>query len=160
MIFAIIYIGFMMWFPEKHSRVSRYKTFVVVTDSMAPKIEPMSLIIVDKTPETKYKVNDIITFKHDINGDGQLNVVTHRIGKIEGGENLTYRTKAENQKFDSWLIPEYNVVGKVYKIIPKIGLLVLGLQKIALPLLITYDLIILLLLAQTFLRWEQLDYNY
>ncbi len=156
-IIAIIYIGFAMWLPNEYAQVSRYKSFVVVTDSMVPKIEPMSLIIVDKQPKTDYKVNDIITFKYDIDNDGQKEIITHRLASIENDNGIKYKTRPESTgNTDPWIISRKDVIGRVVRILPMIGLFVLGLQKVGLPILIIIDLIILILLWQTYLRWEYL----
>lgn len=154
---AIFYVGFAIFFPQYYSNVARYKSFVVVSDSMSPKIEPMSLIIVDKRPDTNYAINDIITFKHDIDKDGKMEIITHRIAKIESELDITFKTRPESvERIDDWTIPKRNVIGKVYAIVPIVGLFILGLQKVAMPVLIISNLIIITLIWQTYIRWENL----
>lgn len=155
-IIAIFYIGYAIFFPQHYAQVARYKPYVVVSNSMVPKIMPMSLIIVDKRPDTPYLVNDIITFKHDINSDGHKEIITHRIAEIKNENGVYYRTRPELGENDKWVIAKRNVIGKVSRIIPVLGFFVLSIQKVAIPILIVSNLIIILLLWQTFIRWNYL----
>ncbi len=73
----------------------------VLTDSMhgdAPddfdKGDLLLCEIVDKNAKPEFKKDDIITFMQDINGDNNLEYVTHRIYKVN--KDGTYLTKGDN----------------------------------------------------------------
>ncbi len=74
----------------------------VQTDSMEPVYKAGDLIIgtqLDPAARTQLQVNDIITFKTDINGDGQNNELkTHRIVEVitEDGTVTGYYTKGDH----------------------------------------------------------------
>ena len=153
-IVAILFIGYATFFPQQYEQVARYKYFVVVSDSMTPIIKPMSLILVDKSSDTTYLVDDIITFKHDINNDGQKEIITHQIAEIQNENVNYYSTRSELGGIDQWIIAEKDIIGRVNKIFPKVGFFVLSIQKVAIPILIVSNLIIILLLLQTYIRWE------
>lgn len=74
-----------------------FKPFIVVTKSMEPKINAGDLIIVkDKGKDFEYKVGDIISFS-EMDNDGNLIVVTHKIVAISGtGDDREIITKGEN----------------------------------------------------------------
>jgi signal peptidase len=50
--------------------------------------------VVDKDAENNFKVGDIVTFQNDVNGDDNLDYVTHRIYKVN--KDGTYLTKGDN----------------------------------------------------------------
>ena len=73
----------------------------VLTDSMhgdAPddfdKGDLLICEVVDKSVKQDYKEGDVITFQADLNGDGNLEYVTHRIYKVN--KNGSFLTKGDN----------------------------------------------------------------
>lgn len=90
-----------------------YSQFVIVTDSMSGTIEKGDVIITKKTND--YKVGDIITFI----SQGESMPITHRIILIEG-DNIFTKGDAV-QSADVLPIAKEDVLGKVIKVIPKLG---------------------------------------
>ncbi len=78
----------------------------VLSDSMTPTFKKGDLLVCEKILETEkssLKVDDIITFKADLDGDGYKNEVnTHRIIEVttEGG-HVYYTTKGDNKETNS-----------------------------------------------------------
>ena len=73
----------------------------VATDSMSPTIEAGDLILGRKLTDAEkeqLKVDDIITFVTDIDGDGTRELNTHRIVEVNtSGDSVRYKTKGDNK---------------------------------------------------------------
>jgi len=95
-----------------------YGNAIIVTGSMAPAINPGDVVIISKQRE--YKSGDIVTYQ------GNNTPVTHRIleqtpeGYITGGD-------ANNT--DDGEVEEHRIMGKVVKVIPNAGNIILFLQR-------------------------------
>lgn len=76
----------------------------VQSDSMEDTINTGDLIFASVSDiSDEYKVNDIVTFPIEINGERQLN--THRIVEVINDENITYyKTQGDNRK--KWPDPD------------------------------------------------------
>ena len=137
----------------------RYLDLVIMTDSMSPKIEPMSLIIVDRRKPDVYEVDDIITFSTFVKDDEFKSIITHRVAEIiDNNGSISYRTKPEAEGLiDRWMITNDDIIGKVIYIIPYVGILVLGTQRMMFPIIIIANLIIYALLLQHLVRWKYLN---
>lgn len=93
------------------------RSFVVITGSMEPKI-PVGSIIHTQS-QLGYKVGDVIAFKND-----RDMIITHRIVGIDFNEGTVYKTKGDaNNSVDSTPVPKEKVVGKLYLLVPQVGLL-------------------------------------
>ena len=94
------------------------RSFVVVTGSMEPKI-PVGSIIYTKN-QLGYNVGDVIAFK-----DEKDLTVTHRIINIGYGKDGTkYQTKGDaNNAADITPVAKDRVIGKLYLLVPQVGLL-------------------------------------
>lgn len=95
-----------------------FKIYSVTTGSMSPTIKVGSLILVK--PLKNYSVNDIVTIKTP----ELRKTLTHRIvGKITRNNQFVFETKgdANDVKDISVLLPQ-NIIGKVFFIIPYLGL--------------------------------------
>lgn len=91
-----------------------YTAFEVATGSMSGSIEIGDVIIV-KLNEEKIKRDDIIVFKQD----GYI--VTHRVIEVqEDGKTLVTKGDANNAQDEP--ISKDDVIGKVIKILPNIGI--------------------------------------
>ncbi|NMC36478.1 signal peptidase I [Candidatus Beckwithbacteria bacterium] len=97
-----------------------YKLFMVQSGSMEPAIPMGSLVIV--APQKNYQVNDVITFRGEIN---PKETVTHRIVDISQDKDLgltSYRTKGDaNNTPDLELVRSDRVVGKATVYLPYLG---------------------------------------
>jgi signal peptidase len=103
-----------------------YKTFIVLSGSMEPKIHTGSIVIVK--PENNYQVGDVITF----NENNKLNTpVTHRIAGIkeDKGESF-YTTKGDaNDSPDLQEVKGGEIIGKVLFSVPLVGYAVNTVKK-------------------------------
>jgi len=89
--------------------------FAINGDSMEPKLESGDLVL---TAEGHVGKGDVIAYRHD----GMT--VVHKVVNVRGD---LYRTRGvNNSRMDPWLVPEENVVGKVFLKVPRIGRLLQG----------------------------------
>ncbi len=150
---GLIFVSVKMYFPEYFDMHSKNKLFVVVSDSMDLTIAPHSSIIVDKSKDY-IVVDDIITFKYDLNDDGYKEIITHRLHAIEDG---IYKTMSDKyNQIDRWDIYESDIIGKVTLAIPYLGLIVLGLQRVTIPIMLVLLFLILAILAKSLIKWDKL----
>ena len=117
-------------FIEKESLINLfgYRSFVILTGSMEPNLNPGDMVFTKKASVNNLQVGDIITFysKNDT-----ASTTTHRIVNIikENGKTY-YETKGDNNgSNDSDLVPFENVVGTMSFKISKIGKIVMGLSS-------------------------------
>lgn len=100
---------------EKVYDVIKFRSYVIVTPSMKPTINPGDMILVKKTDIDKLEKGDIITFNKD-------NIVaTHRIEEIDG-DSIT--TKGDNNNLEDTPINKSDVIGRFVFSIPKIGYII------------------------------------
>lgn len=93
--------------------------YIVVSESMAPKINKNDIILVKKGfTNEQYKPGNVITY---IRSDGEL--ITHRIEEVtKSGLVNAYVTKGDNNKEpDDFLVMYDQIVGKVVYVMPKLG---------------------------------------
>ena len=123
-----------------------YSAAVVLTGSMEDEIMAGDIIITRL--ESKYCVNDIITFKID-NPKYNGNTVTHRIveeTKDDNGNNAFITKGDANNIVDEDLVYNDDIIGKVVKIIPNGGKIINtlktpeGLASISLIVFVVYGL--------------------
>ena len=116
---------------QEYPNVFGYTFFKVVTGSMANTINIDDLVIVEiKKTETEFKENDIVVYKQE------NNMITHRIVKIEEDKIITKGDA--NNTLDEPIIRE-QIVGKVIKIVPNVGIWqkVLGTPQVFFSIIIT-----------------------
>lgn len=93
--------------------------YIVVSESMAPKINVNDIILVKKGyTNEQYKEGNVITF---IRADGEL--ITHRIEEVtKVGLLRAYITKGDNnEEPDEFPVTYDQIVGKVVYVMPKFG---------------------------------------
>lgn len=93
--------------------------YIVVSESMAPKINVNDIILVKKGYENdQYKEGNIITY---VRPDGEI--ITHRIERVtKTGLQRAYITKGDNNTEEDDYIVEYDqIIGKVVYVMPKFG---------------------------------------
>lgn len=96
-----------------------YKFYVVLSQSMRPKVDVGSLVIVKTMNPSNLHKGDIITFT---NINLHAETTTHRIVDIKNENTLSFITKGDaNNGNDDSLVLANNVVGKVVFSIPYIG---------------------------------------
>ena len=94
-----------------YANIFGYTFFEVATGSMMPTIQIGDVVIVEITKEIKE--NDIIVYKEN------ENFITHRL--IENKDNKI-KTKGDANNSEDKPIEKEAVLGKVIKILPKIGI--------------------------------------
>ena len=100
---------------EKVYDVIKFRSYIIVTPSMKPTINPGDMILVKKTDIDKLEKGDIITFNKD-------NIVaTHRIEEIDGDSIIT---KGDNNNLEDTPINKSDVIGRFVFSIPKIGYII------------------------------------
>lgn len=84
-----------------------FRAFVVLSNSMEPRINVDDLIIIRRVDEPKLEVGDIITIVVYIPEIGEETYVTHYLGAIEtSGDENVYRTRGINlaeDEYDDWV---------------------------------------------------------
>lgn len=140
-ILGIIFIMFVAYFVDQkigqakgQSRAPLFGAYVIISESMVPKINVNDAVITMRVSEKHIHKNDIITFlSKDIETMGTP--ITHRVVGIvyEDSDNkkvLGYRTKGDNNNTQDFaLIKPNEVLGKVYLRLPKVGYLQSFLTK-------------------------------
>ena len=101
------------------------KTYVIISGSMEPNINIGDLVVAKKI-KGELQVGDIISYRKG------HSVITHRISQKtedENGEKI-YKTKGDNNNTeDSEEIRKEDIEGKVIKVIPKIGNIMIILKN-------------------------------
>lgn len=109
--------------PSKTPSFFGIKTYIIVSGSMEPNLNIGDIIIVRDTDDIE--VGDIISFREN------MEIITHRVNDIQilDGEKK-YQTKGDNNNnVDTEFIILKNIEGKVINKIPKLGKVLLILQR-------------------------------
>ncbi|MDD4831614.1 MAG: signal peptidase I [Bacilli bacterium] len=130
---------------KDYTNFMSYSIFKVISDSMAPTIVKNDVIIVKINDEIKK--GDIITYK--LKDD----FITHRVVDIKNNE---YITRGDSNNVGDSPIPKEKIVGKVVKIIPKLGIWkdILMTPKIFILLIVT-----VILFSSSFKDWTKRQYK-
>ncbi len=100
-----------------------FNAYVVLTGSMEPGIMPKDVIFTKKVDIDDIEVGDVITF---ISSDNRFagSIITHRVVDIidDDPEHIKFQTKGDNNNVADWaLVEDYNVLGRVFFKLPKVG---------------------------------------
>ena len=108
-----------------------FNSYVIVSPSMVPTINVNDAIIIKRQNNNNYSVGDIVSFfSTEYNSKGMI--VTHRIvnKNISDNSNLFYITKGDNNSIpDKNSLYSDNIYGKVFFIVPKLGVIKYFLSK-------------------------------
>ena len=106
--------------PNKLPDFLGLKTFVIVSESMEPTINPGDAIFIKEVPQNELKENDIISFK-----DGNI-INTHRIVRINNDNGkITYTTKGDDNKNEDRIAVSYDKIEGKYEFkLSKVGILI------------------------------------
>ena len=106
--------------PNKLPDFLGLKSFVIVSESMEPTINPGDAIFIKEVPQNELKENDIISFR-----DGDI-INTHRIVRInDNNGNITYTTKGDNNKNEDRVAVSYDKIEGKYEFkLSGVGILV------------------------------------
>ena len=123
-ILAIILIKKVMN-KEEIPFITNTNAYIVLSGSMEPEIGVGDIVITTSVKQEDIKVGDIISFTKG------TTMVTHRVTEInEENEVVTYKTKGDNNNTEDLGVITYdNVVGKYKSKIPKVGHIILFIQK-------------------------------
>lgn len=105
--------------------ITNTNAYIVLSGSMEPEIGVGDIVITTSVKQEDIKVGDIISFTKG------TTMVTHRVTEInEENEVVTYKTKGDNNNTEDLGVITYdNVVGKYKSKIPKVGHIILFIQK-------------------------------
>lgn len=103
------------------------KFFIVLTGSMSPTIEVGDLIVVKDVTPKDIQENDVITFK----SKSSDNITTHRVKEVlNDSGNISYITKGDANNIEDPIPVESEVLlGRVRNVVPKLGTIILWIQK-------------------------------
>ena len=123
LIYNIIIIIKSLVNPNKTPSFLGIKTYIIVSGSMEPNLNIGDIVIVRETDNIKK--GDIISFREN------MEIITHRVNDIKlFDDEIKYQTKGDNNNsVDIELVELKNIEGKVINKIPKIGNVLLLLQK-------------------------------
>ena len=127
LMFCAYFVDQKIGMSKGESRAPLFGAYIIISESMIPKININDAVITMRVSEKHIKVNDIITFlSKDIQTQGTP--ITHRVVGIVYEDPTTkdkvlgYRTKGDhNNTPDFALISPNEVLGKVYLQIPYVG---------------------------------------
>lgn len=121
-VLIILLLNNLLMKSDKLFKLVRFRSYTISSRCMEPKILPGDLVIVESVNTQSLKNGEIITF------NSNNSIVTHRIIEIE---NRVFKTKGDNKNVkDDDLVYKNEVIGRVVKIIPKIGTIVALLSKL------------------------------
>lgn len=143
MLLVIIFLVVVSVQSNQYKSLFGYSIFNIKTASMHSELPKGSLVFTKSLDAYDYLVGDDITF---FDAGLTRHMVTHRIIDIDESENfLRFETKGvDNFEADEYLVPEGNVVGKVFFHIPTLGLYISYIQE---NLLIVGGLLVLVILT-------------
>lgn len=105
-------------------RLAGFSFTVILTDSMEPTVNPMSLVVTAPPSLVHPKVGDIILYKVHV-GDANYTIMHRAVANFTKDGQMFFITKGDNRKFpDLWRVPEKNVIGVYVFSIPKIGYII------------------------------------
>lgn len=144
LIYNITIIAETFLFPKKTPSFFGIKTYIIVSGSMEPNLNIGDIVVVKSNKQKSLKKGDIISFREN------QSIITHRINevlKVDG--EIKYKTKGDNNNVvDSELVKYENIEGKVILTIPKIGNVVLFLQKKEVIILVFIGFYVYMLLSK------------
>jgi len=169
--FLVIYVLILALNPSKMIDIVGFRTFMVLSNSMEPKINVNDMIIITKASEDSLVVGDIITFEvyiPELNAD---DYVTHYIAAINDVDGvLTYETRrhsAPENLFDDWVdengdeidITFDNIEGKYLFKIPYVGYFQSALSNKIILALVVVNGGVVYLLIQYLKKDEEEEYE-
>ena len=113
--FAILAIGLIGNVSSKFDSVYnliKFKSYVIVSNSMQPTIDPGDVIFIKKSNVNDLKVGDIVTFQKD------GFIATHRIIEIQDDKVIT---QGDNNNLEDEPLDKSNILGEYIFRVPKVG---------------------------------------
>lgn len=105
------------------------RALIVRSGSMEPTISVGSIVVVRTSQLAvspsgnqiqQYSKGDVIAFRSENNPN---TIITHRVFSVEkSGNGIAYKTKGDaNEEMDGWTVPQENILGKSYFVLPAVG---------------------------------------
>ena len=112
-------------FPDKIPSVFGYKMFIVLDEYMTDDLEKGDLAISKNIPIAEYQMYDAMAFR---NADNLVTI--HQINDItmQNGRQVFQMNALESETMDTKYVVEDRVEGKIVKVIPYVGLILLYIQ--------------------------------
>ncbi|MDI6452904.1 signal peptidase I [Peloplasma aerotolerans] len=118
--------------PEHTIKLLGFRSYVVITDSMEPLYNIGDILIVKPVDPEDLQVGDVITFKMDINNNGEKEIVTHyiySIQKVDGVrmyESISHKSILSNNQPDQWgNFTDEDIIGLVTSKIAYVGYIII-----------------------------------
>lgn len=157
---AVLYLLAGLFLPETARQYLPFRFYTVLTDSMSPHIEPMSLVLVRQIPpeaDLELEPEQIITFRAD--RFGQQIIQTHRFSHTEWDDELgqtVYRTHPQQTTdLDFYKTIREDILGVYVFSVPYLGKFLLFLKSRWGLLLLGEELIIFLVNQLVKSRWAE-----
>ncbi|MCR3906323.1 MAG: signal peptidase I [Tenericutes bacterium] len=124
------FILMQLFAPGHTIKLLGFRSFAVVSDSMEPVYNIGDIIIVKPVDPEDLQVEDVITFKVDLNNDGRKETVTHYIYSIEMIDNeRQFQTNPHGfNNPDPWTISDDDIIGLVQSKISYVGYIIIFFQ--------------------------------
>lgn len=155
-----LYLAAYFLWPQTVERYLPYRFYTVLTDSMAPYMPPMSLVLVRQIPADvplELAPEQIVTFRAD--RFGQQIIQTHRFSHTEWDGELgqtIYRTHSEGTAdLDFYKTTRQDILGVYVFHLPYLGKVMLFLQSRWGLILLGEQLVIFLVNQLIRARWEE-----
>ena len=148
-IFPLIVLGLIALF-----QIAGLHSFVVLTGSMEPFVNPGDLVLVEK--EEHYNVGDVIVFST------RGTIIVHRVHSVE--DNYIITKGDANNYIDPWKIRPDKIIGKTFAVLPYIGLPLVAISRLLgtyyMGLLFTISVILLILFLSYYIKLIKRWYMY
>lgn len=120
-----LYIALEIFVPSMTLSVFGFKPYQVITVSMEPVLHVDDIVIVQRFDIDELEVNDIITFRADVDYNGVKDTVTHYIYSITELPDGEYQIRTIRQNgvtADPWILAEEDILGLYAFHIPALGI--------------------------------------
>lgn len=128
-IIMIIYIVIQLFPIRKSLEIFGFKQLIVISESMTGVLDKGDFFVIEDVNPEDLQKEDIISFFIEDDEEHRV-LVTHFVAdKFWYNNQLYFRTKPNiSLRWDNWVIPEADIVGKYWFRIPKIGNLILQIR--------------------------------
>ncbi len=147
--FPLVVLGLIALF-----QIAGIHSFVVLTGSMEPFVNPGDLVLVNK--EDYYNVGDVVAFST------RGTIIVHRIHSVE--DNYIITKGDANNYIDPWKIRPDKIIGKAFAVLPYIGLPLVVISRLLgtyyMGLLFIISVILLILFLSYYIKLIKRWYMY
>lgn len=125
----IVYIIIQLFPIRKSLEIFGFKQLIVISESMTGVLDKGDFFVIEDVDPQDLQKEDIISFFIEDDEEHRV-LVTHFVAdKFWHKNQLYFRTKPNvSLRWDNWVIPEADIVGKYWFRIPKIGNVILQIR--------------------------------